>query len=179
MELYLHYSYMPYDVYRDDFTCTFLLDPGVSFDIFTCVRLVYSSTFSTSNYIQSNDRMVLKEGKGCGRRRSWPNLTYSLVFRWVAENAHTYPCIGCNIVAVLILICMGTLLLTKKYIYYVMFTSLLSGHGVDLSRQTIVLFKWYFLLVSQCWQLCTKPRSDVILTGMALVVSAILAVLFN
>jgi len=32
--------------------------------------------------------------------------------RWVAENALAYPCIGCNIVAMLIVICMGTLSLT-------------------------------------------------------------------
>ena len=89
-------------MYRDDCTFTFLLDPRVSFYIFTFVLVVYLSTFNTSNYIQPNDRMVIKEGKGCGRRRSWPNLTYSLVLRLLSsalslevkrpgDEAHRYP----------------------------------------------------------------------------------------
>jgi hypothetical protein len=60
-----------------------------------------------------------------------------------------------------------------------MFTCFLAGHGVDLSRQSIVFFKRYLLLVLQGWQLYTKSRSDVILPGMALVVIATVAVLFS
>jgi hypothetical protein len=60
-----------------------------------------------------------------------------------------------------------------------MFTYILAGHGVDLSRQSVVFFKRCLLLVSQGWQLYTKSRSVVILPSMALVHAKILAVLFS
>jgi hypothetical protein len=52
-----------------------VLNHTLSLLLILFIYSLFNDTFSISEYIESNERMIVN-WKGCGRKRSWPNSRY-------------------------------------------------------------------------------------------------------